>query len=255
MLILLSPAKTMDTSENGNIPSGTFPQFGKEAHTIASHMSGYSRDQLQLLLQISNKLTDINYKRFQQFDSPSTPQKPAILAYTGTVFQHLQPYTFSPEDYRYAQDHLRIVSTLYGLLRPLDLIKAYRIAYKLKIKGMPEKDLYEYWKPRLTIPLIEAVRESGGILINLASLDIQGALEMDKLEKEIRLVTPEFKEFRNGKYETIRTYAKMARGEMARYLLLNRFSKPKDLQKFEWNHFRYIPQLSDESHYIFTKQK
>lgn len=253
MLILLSPAKTMDDQPGKNDPAGTFPLFKEDALLIASHIREYSRDQLQILLQLSNKLTDINYERYQQFTSPQAPQRPALLAYAGSVFKHLNPGTFSPKDYQYAQSHVRIVSTLYGLLRPLDLIQAYRIAFKLKIKGMKEKDLYEYWYPKLTTPLIEDTQKSGGILVNLASLDIQAALDMEQLGREVRVITPEFKELRNGKYETIRTYAKMARGEMTRYILLNRLTKPEELQKFQWDGFRYNARLSEGDRYIFTK--
>lgn len=253
MLIILSPAKTMDMSPVPSVPAGTIANFTKDAELIASRMSNYSREQLQLLLQISNKLTDINYERYQQFDAPDTPSKQAILAYTGSVFQHINPGTFSPGDYEYAQDHLRIISTLYGLLRPLDLIKAYRIAFKLKIKGLEVNDLYEYWSTKLTMPLIREVKQQGGILVNLASLDILGALNMEQLQKEVQIITPEFKELRKGKYETIRTYAKMARGEMTRYILTNRIEKPEFLKKFKWDGFEFRKELSDTQHYIYTK--
>lgn len=238
-----------------NIPVTTCPLYENDARQIAALVRSYSRDQLQMLLQVSNKLTDINYARFQDFEDDTIPAKPAILAYTGSVFQHIRPLTFSPDDYRYAQDHVRIMSILYGLLRPLDLIKAYRLPYKIKLKGMPEKDLYAYWKPKLTDTLIRDIQKSGNILINLASLDVQEALEMDKLEKEVKIITPEFKEFRNGKYETIRTYAKMARGEMTRYILENRIETPGHIRRFQWDGFRYVPELSDESHYIFVQEK
>lgn len=253
MLIILSPAKTMNMNTTGSMPAGTSPRFQQEADFIVSKMQTYSREQLQILLQISNKLTDLNYKRYQDFDDPYLLPKPALLAYTGSVFQHIAPNTFTKEDYRYAQDHIRIISTLYGLVRPLDLIKAYRIAFKIKIKGMQERDLYEYWFPKLTDPLIQDTQKAGGILINLASLDVMGALNKVKLQAKVRIVTPEFKEFRKGKYETIRTYAKMARGEMTRYILLNRLDKPEDIRNFEWDGFHYCAELSDEQKYIFVK--
>lgn len=253
MLILLSPAKTMDMSPVTNMPSGTPPLFQKEASFLASQMREYSREQLQILLQTSNKLTDLNYERYQNFDSLSECGKPAILAYTGTVFQHLKPLTFSAADFQYAQKHIRIISTLYGLVRPLDLIKAYRMAYQLKLKGTGNNNLYEYWLPKLTEPLIEDVRECGGILINLASLDVWGALETDKIKAATRFITPEFKEYRKGKYETIRTYAKMARGEMTRYLLLHRTEEPEQIKNFSWDGFEFCEALSSEERYIFVK--
>lgn len=253
MLIILSPAKSMDMNPVANAPAGTKPQFQSDAEFIASKMQEYSRDQLQILLQISNKLTDINYERYRDFGLNTTLAKPALLAYTGNVFQHINPSTFTDKDFRYAQDHLRIISTLYGLVKPLDLIKAYRIAFKIKLKGIEEKDLYEYWLPKLTTPLIEATQKSGNILINLASLDVLGALDMKMLNEKVRVITPEFKEFRNGKYETIRTYAKMARGEMTRYILLNRIEEPEKIKQFEWDAFRFNAKLSDNTNYIFVK--
>lgn len=128
----------------------------------------------------------------------TTPAKPALLAYTGNVFQHINPSTFTDKDFRYAQDHLRIISTLYGLVKPLDLIKAYRIAFKIKLKGIEEKDLYEYWLPKLTTPLIEATQKSGNILINLASLDVLGALDMKMLNEKVRSLRRNLKNFGMG---------------------------------------------------------
>ncbi|MFR2509121.1 YaaA family protein [Odoribacter laneus] len=253
MIIILSPAKSMDMSITSPLPQGTVPRFQKEAEYIASQIQDYSRDQLQTLLQISNKLTDINYERYQEFDRENTPAKPAILAYTGNVFQHIRPETFTQEDFQYAQKHLRIISTLYGLLRPLDLIKAYRIAFKIKIRGMQESNLYEYWRPKLTEPLIKEANQDDKIIINLASLDVLGALQIEKIQSEVRMITPEFKELRKGKYETIRTYAKMARGEMTRYILLNRIEKPERIQEFEWDGFRYCAELSEKDNYVWTR--
>lgn len=253
MMIILSPAKSMDMSIVPHSPQGTTPLFKKDAEYLVSRIQDYSRDQLQTLLQISNKLTDLNYERYQEFDKESSPAKPAILAYTGNVFQHIRPETFSNDDFQYAQKHLRIISTLYGLLRPLDLIKAYRIAFKIKIRGMQEDNLYEYWRPRLTDPLIKEASQDDKIIVNLASLDILGALQLNKLQTEIRMITPEFKEFRKGKYETIRTYAKMARGEMTRYILQNRIEDPEKIQAFEWDGFRYCAELSEKDNYIWIR--
>lgn len=253
MMIILSPAKSMDMSIVPHSPQGTTPLFKKDAVYLVSRIQDYSRDQLQTLLQISNKLTDLNYERYQEFDKESSPAKPAILAYTGNVFQHIRPETFSNDDFQYAQKHLRIISTLYGLLRPLDLIKAYRIAFKIKIREMQEDNLYEYWRPRLTDPLIKEASQDDKIIVNLASLDILGALQLNKLQTEIRMITPEFKEFRKGKYETIRTYAKMARGEMTRYILQNRIEDPEKIQAFEWDGFRYCAELSEKDNYIWIR--
>jgi UPF0246 protein BF3795 len=125
----------------------------------------------------------------------------------------------------------------------------------VKLDGVDGGDLYDYWVPKLTRPLLDAVRSAGGILVNLASLDIQGALQMNVIRGEVRVVTPEFQEWRDGKYETIRTYAKVARGIMTRYILLNRVEDPGELKSFRWDGFTFNPELSDEEHYFFTRVK
>lgn len=253
MLIILSPAKTMDMTALAARLAGTKPVYGAEAEELASRMREYPVADLEKLLKISGKLAEINYLRYQQFDQSGTPEKQAIFAYAGSVFKEIEPGTFSAADLEYAQGHLRIISTLYGLVKPLDLIKAYRIAFNLKLKGMKEKDLYEYWLPKLTTPLSEDARKGGGVIINLASLDVLGSLQMDDLSQNVRIITPEFQEYRNGKYQTVRTYAKMARGAMTRYIIRNRIESPEELKNFEYKGFIYNTGLSDENHYIFTR--
>ena len=180
MLIILSPAKMMDMSPT---PAGlpvTDPEFRNDAELLAAKMRRYSAADLATLLKVSPKLAQENYLRYQNFDDPSTPAKQAILAYVGSVFQHIDPATLSVPDLEYAQSHVRMISTLYGLVRPFDRIKAYRIAFGLKLPGMPGS-LYDYWRPLLTDPLIGTVRGAGGVLVNLASLDVLGALDMDRI--------------------------------------------------------------------------
>ena len=218
MLIILSPAKTMDMKTLGDTYPFTWPLFQQDADLLVGKMQQYGVEELQKLLKVSKSLAEENYNRYQKFDQADTPMKQALFAYNGSVFKTMQTDTIPVADLGYIQDHLRIVSVLYGLLRPLDLIKAYRLAYTLKLKGLNLKNLYEYWLPKLTAPLIGDVKRSGGILINLASLDVWGAFDEKELRAQVRVITPEFQEWRNGKYETIRTYAKQARGAMTRYI-------------------------------------
>lgn len=255
MLIILSPAKTMDMTEKTVKIQPTVPIFEKDAETLAKVMQQYSAEELEKLLKISETLAKENYQRYQHFDAPDNPSVPAILAYNGSVFKSMNPLTFSEADFSYAQEHLRIISTMYGIVRPLDKIKAYRIAYPLKLKGMGGKSLYDYWLPKLTEPLIKDVCKVGGILINLASLDVLGSLKMEVLKQEIKVITPEFQEEREGKYETIRTYAKLARGAMTRYILTNKIETPEKLKGFEWERFRFDEKMSDSGKYIFTRKK
>ncbi len=234
---------------------GTTPEYATEAEYLAERMRRFSASDLEKMLKISDKLARENYERYQRFGSLSNPRKQALLAYNGSVFKAIDPASFSVDDFKYAQEHLRVISTLYGLVRPLDLIQAYRIAFAVKLNGVDGGDLYDYWVPKLTAPLLDSVHSAGGILVNLASLDIQGALQMKVIREKVRVITPEFQEWRDGKYETIRTYAKVARGIMTRYILLNRVEDPEELKSFRWDGFTFNPELSDEEHYFFTRVK
>lgn len=231
----------------------TEPNFKTEAEFLARKMRNYSVNDLERLLKISPKLAEMNYNRYQDFDAPTTSSKQAILAYNGSVFKEIKAEQFSLADLEYAQGHLRIISTLYGLVRPLDRIKAYRIAYSLKLDGIEGKSLYDFWLPELTGPLIKDVQDSGGTLVNLASLDVMAALDMEKINSRVKVITPEFQVFRKGKYETVRTYAKMARGAMTRYIITNRTESEKRLQAFVWEGFKLNEKLSDEQRYIYTR--
>lgn len=252
MLIILSPAKTMNMKKTDISVPESKPKYVKEAEFLAEKMQYYSVQELEKLLKVSEKLAEENHTRYEVFDSPHNPEKQAILAYDGSVFREIKASSFSEDDFHYAQDRLRIVSTMYGLVRPLDMIRAYRLAYSLKLKDM-EGNLYDYWLPKLTEPLIADIQKAGGILVNLASLDVLGALKMDEIRKAVRVITPEFQEYRNGKYETIRTYAKQARGAMTRHILLNRIEEPEKLRTFVWNNFRWNKDISNEEKYIFTR--
>ena len=254
-MIILSPAKTMNMTGESIGESMTSPLFGKETEILVDIMRQYSAGELEKLLKISQSLAQENYQRYQQFAQPDNPVCPAILAYNGSVFKNINAGSFSKEDFQYAQKHLRIISILYGLLRPLDGIQAYRLAYMLKLRGLECKNLYDYWFPKLTPVLIKDVLNTGGILVNLASLDVLGAFNMTLLEQQVQIITPEFKEERNGTYETIRTYAKLARGAMTRFLLLNRIESQEKMKTFEWEGFHYDADLSDEKRFIFTRKK
>lgn len=256
MLILLSPAKTMNMSSEGTaaLPPATEPVYEKEARELAAAMRRFSEAELAKMLKISPALAAQNYERYQLFGRPSNPRKEAIVAYNGSVFKAMDAATLSKDDLLYAQDRLRIVSTLYGLVRPLDKIEAYRIAFSLKL--FPGRgNLYDYWLPKLTGPLIADVKKAGGVLVNLASLDIQGALHMDEVRKAVRVVTPEFQELREGRYETVRTYAKICRGAMTRHIVRQRIESPDELVTFMWNGFAFNPEISDAERYVFTRER
>ena len=252
MLILLSPAKTMNMRPARQELPKTQPRYAKQAAELAAAMRNLSVSDLERKLKISESLARLNYERYRVFDAPGHTEKQALTAYDGSVFRAMGTADFTEEDFLYAQDRLRIVSTLYGLLRPLDMIQAYRIAFGLKLPPF-QGNLYDYWRPLLTEPLIGDVRAAGGVLVDLASLDVQGVFDMSRLDGAVKRIVPEFVEYRNGKYETIRTYAKIARGEMARYILRNRIEMPEKLKDFAGAGFRYASELSDDVRYVFRR--
>ena len=254
MLILLSPAKSMDTSQRHQLLNTTHPQFNTEANLLATKMGCYNIQELAKLLKISPTLAQSTFDRYATFDDSKTPQTPALLAYTGSVFKEIKTTNFTQEEFDFAQQHLRIVSVLYGLLRPLDCIKAYRAEYNLKLEGLGG-DLDKFWQPRLTSQLIEDIKKAGGVLINLASLDILPALETKRLAEAVTIITPEFKSLKGGKYETIRTYTKMARGAMANYILTNKICDPQLLKEFTFREFAFNKEQSTDQNYIFTPKQ
>lgn len=253
MHILLSPAKTITGTSKIKVPSGTIPQFQQAATDIALYMAQYSVEDLKRLLKLSPKLALESYERFQHFHSTDERPLQALLAYTGVVFKHINPKDFSEEDFLFAQTHLRIVSICYGLLRPLDLIKPYRMEYDIKLPELGDGNMYNFWKGRQTQSLIKEVKADDNLLINLASMDVQPAFEWKKIEESVRIITPEFKVWKNGKAETIVIYAKMARGQMSRYIIKNKISNPEELKSFTWEGFQYKETLSSENNWVFLQ--
>lgn len=235
------------------VPVGTTPRFTQEATEIALNMAQFSADELKKILKLNPKLALENYNRFQEFHSEENHSLQAILAYTGVVFKNLAPKDFTPDDFRYMNDHLRIASICYGLLRPLDLIKTYRMEYEVKLPELGEGNMYNYWRPRQTQTLIDDVKANDNILINLASQEIQGAYNWKEVEKAVRIITPEFKVWKNGKAQTIVIYTKMARGQMTRYILKNRINEPEALKSFSWEGFRYDESMSDSDNWVFLQ--
>lgn len=252
MLILLSPAKTMNMSPTAIQIHESSPRFENEAELLAGKMRLYSPEELAKLLKISPQLAAVNYDRYQRFNNQDTPRKAALFAYDGSVFKAISAGDFSPEDLTYAQERIRIISTLYGVVRPLDRIKAYRIAFNLKLQDLPG-NLYNYWHNKLTDTLIDDCTMVGGLVVNLASLDIQASLEMARLCGECSVITPEFWDMKHGKYEPIRTYTKIARGAMARFIIKERVETLEALMAFSWSGYKFNSTLSDEKRYIYTR--
>lgn len=255
MLVLLSCAKTMSETAKVKVPLTTIPRFQQEASEIALQMSQFSVDELERLLRVNAKIGVENYKRYQTFHSEGAAELPALLAYTGIVFKRLNPKDFTKTQYEYAQEHLRLTSFCYGLLRPLDVIRPYRLEGDVVLPELGNQTMFAYWRSRLTDVFIEDIKNAGGILCNLASDEMKGLFDWKRVEKEVRVVTPEFHVWKNGKLGTIVIYTKMSRGEMTRFILKNEIENPDELKRFSWEGFEFDESLSDEKRFVYVNGK
>lgn len=252
MQVLLSPAKTMTGKTALITPVSTSPRFEKEAGNLMREMAKIPVEELKRMLKLSPKLALESLERIHRFFSDEQTAIPALLAYTGVVFKHISPQDFTAEDFEFAQKHLRIVSVAYGLLRPLDCIKPYRLEYDVRLPDLTDSSLYPFWRERQTETLLADIRSDDGVLLNLASKDVQPAFDWKEICSQVKVVTPEFMVNKDGKLKTVVIYAKMLRGEMSRFLIKNRITDPEMLKAFEWEGFHFQPSLSDERKWVFT---
>lgn len=254
MQILISCAKTMTAQSSIEVPESYRPKYEKEASQLALQLMQYTVPELERALRVNTNIAKQNGLRYQQFHGDATLPLPALLAYTGIVFKRINPKNFNSEDFRYAQKHLFITSFLYGLLRPLDEIKNYRLEGDAILPEHQEKNMFDYWKPLLTRQLIEETKADDGILVNLASDEMKGLFDWKTVKEELHVITPEFKIWKGGQLKTIVIYTKMCRGEMTRYILKNRLCQPNELRTFEWEGFHLNEAKSTEQQLLFTME-
>lgn len=252
MLAFISCAKTMAARCGQNVPESTLPIFGQEALETVLELAQYSAAELGLMLRVNDKIAAENCLRYRDFCSKATSAMPALCAYTGAVFKRIAPADFTAEDFLFAQHHLLITSFLYGLLRPLDLIKPYRLEGDVCLPGKGSITMFDYWKPRLTDFFIHAVREKGGVLLNLASGEMKDLFDWQRVEREVHVITPEFQVWKNGRLKTVTVYAKMCRGEMVRYFIKHRIDAPDALRDFVWEGFQLDESRSTDRHWLYT---
>lgn len=229
MLILLSCAKTMQCASKCKVPFSTQPIFKKQAEEIAAQMAEYSNGELQKILKVNSKIAEENRIRYKYFNREDYHPLEALLSYSGLVFKKLNPDDFTEQDFAYAQNHLRITSFAYGLLRPLDKIHQYRLEGNVVLPQYGGISMFEFWRSRLTDILIEDVKLSGGILCNLASTEMRNLFDWKRVEQQVQVISPEFKTWKDGIPTTIVVYTKMARGEMARHIIKNKIERIEEL--------------------------
>lgn len=253
MLITLSPAKSLDLDPVDIAP--TEPAFQQDAIRLAKTSRNLTLTQLRDLMDISPDLAKLNRDRFRDFEESPCPDriKPAALAFNGDTYQGLEAKTLSEDDLLWAQDHLCILSGLYGILRPLDGIQPYRLEMGSRLKTRRGKSLYDYWGDTIAKSLTEQAKSQGtDTLINCASQEYFGAADRPALK--LRVITPQFLELKDGKARTISFFAKRARGAMARYIIENRLENPGDILGFDSGGYAHDPDLSTPDKPAFIRE-
>lgn len=259
MLAVISPAKSLDFATP--VPAAirrkaSQPQFLEDSLELVEVLRGFTPNRLKKLMRISDALAFENAERWQVFSTPFTPDnaKPALQAFTGDVYIGLEANTLTARDLNWAQNHLRILSGLYGWLRPLDLIQAYRLEMGTTLKNPRGKDLYQFWGDRITAKANEDLKnQRTPVLVNLASNEYYSAINPAAIEA--RIVTPVFKDLSRGQYRVLSFFAKRARGAMVRHLIDSRASSLKAIRAFSSLGYRYSEEASDGDRMVFLRDE
>ncbi|PJG58030.1 peroxide stress protein YaaA [Aeromonas cavernicola] len=254
MLIVVSPAKTLDYESPRVTSHFTQPELLTHSIELIKRARELSPAQIATLMKISDKLAGLNTARFAQWQPDFTPAnaRQALLAFKGDVYTGLAVDDFSEADFAFAQQHLRMLSGLYGVLRPLDLMMAYRLEMGIKLANPRGKDLYQFWGDVITEHLNKALAAQGDeVLINLASDEYFKSVRPKALQA--RIITPVFKDEKNGQFKIISFYAKKARGMMARYIIKHRLTQVEQLTDFQAEGYRFVAEESDTSTLMFKR--
>jgi cytoplasmic iron level regulating protein YaaA (DUF328/UPF0246 family) len=256
MLVVISPAKNLDYNTPAVTNAYTQPEMLDDSQTLIEHCRTLSPAKIGSLMKISDKLAGLNADRYASWHTPFdvSNAKQALLAFNGDVYTGLDANSFSQDDFDYAQQHLRILSGLYGVLRPLDLMQAYRLEMGTKLEIGDSKNLYQFWDDRINSKLNEAIDTQGdNVLVNLASNEYFKVVKPKTLNAKI--YTPVFQDCKNGQYKVISFFAKKARGLMARYILQNQLTDVSQLQKFDTAGYQFSVQKSKGNELVFTREE
>lgn len=252
MKIVLSPAKSLNFEKE--LPTEQFSEsvFLKQARQVHKVLKQKSPKDLSELMDISDKLADLNWQRNKDWKTPFTPEnaRPAMFAFDGDVYTGLDAYSIPIEKLEMLQDKLRILSGLYGLLKPLDLIQAYRLEMGSKLPIGESKNLYEFWKPIIAKSLNKELKK-GELFVNLASNEYFSAVDVKALK--VPVITPEFKDYKDGKLKIISFFAKKARGMMVRYIIDTNAETIDDLKGFNYDGYQFDANLSKGNSLVFTR--
>ena len=254
MISIIVTSKTLEMGKRA-LPEATVPFFSEKTGVLVSHMKTLRPEDLERLMKISPKLAELNHQRYQDFTMPVTPENacPALLAFKGDVYRGMDTDHYRDQEFDFAQAHLRILSGLYGLLRPLDLIQPYRLEMGTRLAGPWGRNLYDFWADRITDRIREDIKNSGGdpVLVNLASNEYVQAVRIKELNTG--LLNIHFKEKKKGAFKVISIHAKRARGLMADFIIKNGINETRALKTFCLGGYRFNPELSQDSDWVFSR--
>jgi cytoplasmic iron level regulating protein YaaA (DUF328/UPF0246 family) len=255
MLLVVSPAKKLDFESPLATTKSTQASLLAHSEILIERCLELSSDQIASLMKLSDKLAGLNAARFGEWSLPFTPEnaRQAVLAFNGDVYSGLDADSFSDDDFNFAQQHFRILSGLYGLLKPLDLMQAYRLEMGTKLENVRGANLYQFWGDIITNELNQALAEQGDdVLINLASNEYFKAVNKKSLNATI--ITPQFKDWKNDQYKMISFYAKKARGLMARYIIQNQIKTVEQVKDFDLAGYQFNTDFSQGNELVFTRK-
>ncbi len=256
MITIISPTTTMNFDKNICLHKGTNPVFENETNYLINLLKSLSKDELSSLMNLSEDLTNLNLNRHSKLLLKNNKKLQSILAFDGEVFSCMKVDDFNEDDFEFSNNHLRIISGLYGVLRPLDLIEAYRLEMKSKLKNEVGNDLYKFWKNKVTENLIDELKSHDNkILVNLASSEYVKCIDLKSLKKDFSFVDISFKEYNATKdvYQTKGLYAKRARGYMVNFIVKNRIDNIYNLKRFDIDGYKFNKELSTDDNFVFTR--
>ncbi|MDX1709315.1 MAG: peroxide stress protein YaaA [Desulfobacterales bacterium] len=255
MITLLNSSKTLDMQPPLRNLKHTLPEFADESAALVSKLRKLSVAELAALMKVSEKLAVLNVGRYRNWSArPDTSRaKPSLMAFKGDVYDAMNVDRYTAKAWEFAQQHVRIISGLYGILRPLDLIQPYRLEMATQLSTGSGKNLYEFWGEKIHRSVKAALaKEKSGVLINLASLEYFKTVKADRLKATV--ITPVFKEKRGSAFRVVAIYAKKARGRMCDFIIQNRLLRPKDLKSFNLDGYRFQAELSSQTEWVFVRK-
>lgn len=256
MFFVLSPAKNLNEKDPSPVSSFTLPDLLPEAEILMQELRQLAPQQIAELMHVSDKIALLNAERNAAWHTPFTPEnaKQAVFMFNGDVYEGIAADTLKPEQIDYLQQHVRLLSGLYGVLRPLDLMQPYRLEMGTAFANTRGKNLYEFWGDKITDLLNQTLKQADSdVLINLASQEYFKSVNTKKLNA--RLITPIFKDEKNGKYKIISFYAKRARGLMVRYAAEHGITEPEMLKNFDYEGYSFNEAASNEAEWVFMREE